>query len=221
MWSILALGLVEKTINRVIDLDAITRVQCNQLQGKLLRIVIDMPQLSLDVHFDDGKIRLEPTATGQSEKKSIFEQRPYEQAQYSQVATTTLHTQNLVALFKLLLSDEQNVGNIPVQGDYQLLIKLKRILQQTELDLASHLTPFMGASVAHELGKLQRIPKKLWQQSQNTAFAIQDYLKEDSGLFAPRWQMEQIAQQTRQLNQEIDRLEAKLQQLKSQVELQS
>lgn len=221
MWSILALGLVEKTINRVIDLDAITRVQCNQLQGKLLRVVIDMPQLSLDVHFDDGKIRLEPTATGQSEKKSIFEQRPYEQAQYSQVATTTLHTQNLVALFKLLLSDEQNVGNIPVQGDYQLLIKLKQIMQQTELDLASHLTPFMGASVAHELGKLQRIPKKLWQQSQNTAFAIQDYLKEDSGLFAPRWQMEQIAQQTRQLNQEIDRLEAKLQQLKSQVEAKS
>lgn len=221
MWSILALGLAEKTINRVIDLDAITRVQCNQLQGKLLRIVIDMPQLSLDVHFDDGKIRLEPTATGQSEQKSIFEQRPYEQAQHSQSATTTLHVENIVALCKLLLSDDEQIGNIPVQGDYQLLIKLKHIMQQTELDLASHLTPFVGASVAHELGKLQRIPKKLWQQSQNTAFAVQDYLKEDSGLFAPRWQMEQIAQQTRQLNQEIDRLEAKLQQLKSQVESQS
>lgn len=221
MWSILALGFAEKTANRIIDLDAITREQLNELQGNLLRIVIDVPQLSVDVHFDDGKIRFEPTATGQTEQKSIFEQRPYEQAQYSQVATTTLHTQNLVALFKLLLSDEQNVGNIPVQGDYQLLIKLKRILQQTELDLAGHLTPFMGASVAHELGKIQHLPKTLWQQSQNGAFAFKDYLKEDSGLFAPRWQMEQIAQQTRQLNQEIDRLEAKLQQLKSQVEAKS
>lgn len=216
MLSILALGFFEKTLNRIIDLDSITREQLNQLQGQLLRIIIDVPCLSIDVYFDINQLHLEPTATGQSESKSLFEQRPYEQAQYSQTATTTLHVANVVELIKLLVNEQQ--GNIPVQGDYRLLMQLKNIIQQTELDLASHLMPFVGATLAHEIGKIQHIPQKLWQQSQNGAFAIQDYLKEDSGLFAPRWQMDDIAQQTRQLNQDIDRLEAKFQQLKQQIE---
>ena len=49
MWSILALGAIERCIHHFIDLDAITRIQLNRLQGKLLRVVIDSPQLSVDV----------------------------------------------------------------------------------------------------------------------------------------------------------------------------
>ena len=47
-------------------------------------------------------------------------------------------------------------------------------------------------------------------------FFVEDALKEDSGLFAPRWQMDDLNRETRQLNQEIDRLAAKLQQLNAQ-----
>lgn len=42
-------GAVERIIHQVIDLDAITRIQLNQLQGQLLRVVINHPQLSVDV----------------------------------------------------------------------------------------------------------------------------------------------------------------------------
>jgi ubiquinone biosynthesis protein UbiJ len=55
MWSILALGAVERIIHHVIDLDAITRIQLNQLQGKMLRVVIDSPQLSVDVSLTKKK----------------------------------------------------------------------------------------------------------------------------------------------------------------------
>lgn len=58
MWSILALGAVERLIHHVIDLDAITRIQLNQLQGKMLRVVLDSPQLSVDVFFDQDKFAL-------------------------------------------------------------------------------------------------------------------------------------------------------------------
>ncbi|MCP5876982.1 hypothetical protein NL390_31470, partial [Klebsiella pneumoniae] len=60
MWSILALGAVERIIHHLIDLDALTRIQLNQLQGKMLRVIIDSPQLSVDVFFDQEKVRLEP-----------------------------------------------------------------------------------------------------------------------------------------------------------------
>ena len=38
MWSILALGAAERLIHHVIDLDAISRIQLNKLQGKMLRV---------------------------------------------------------------------------------------------------------------------------------------------------------------------------------------
>lgn len=205
MLAILALGMMEKTINRIINLDMIMRTQLNQLDGQSLRIKIDAPPISVDVHFDVDKIRLEPSPTA-----SPFEPRA---EQSKMLPTTTLHVANVVALLKLLLIDEQNIGNIPVQGDYRLLMQLKTIVQQSELDIASALTPYVGATMAYELGKIQQFPKMMWQHAQNQAYIVQDYLKEDSGLFAPRWQMNDLQHDTRQLHQEIDRLEAKIKKL--------
>ncbi|MGN5763397.1 ubiquinone biosynthesis accessory factor UbiJ [Acinetobacter calcoaceticus] len=217
MWSILALGAVERIIHHVIDLDAITRMQLNQLQGQLLRVVIDSPQLSVDVFFDENRVRLEPTVTGQSQTPSIFEQRPFDPQQTLKDATATLHVENTVELLKLLLSDMDQIGNIPLQGDYHLLQDIQRIMQQAEPDLAAHLSPWIGPQLAHELGKVQLAPKQLKRSLQSHLFFVEDALKEDSGLFAPRWQMDDLNRETRQLNQEIDRLQAKLQQLNTQV----
>ena len=218
MWSILALGAVEKLIHHIIDLDAITRIQLNQLHGKMLRVVLDSPQLSVDVFFDDNKVRLEPTATGHSEQPSIFEQRPFDQAQNISPATATLHVKNVVQLLKLLLSDE--VGNIPLQGDYHLLQDIQRIMQQAEPDLAAHLSPWIGPALAHEIGKIQLAPKHLKRSLESYLFFAEDALKEDTGLFAPRWQMDDLQQDTRIFNQNLDRAEAKIQQLQAQLDAQ-
>ncbi|EPF75487.1 hypothetical protein GCM10025882_13450 [Acinetobacter gyllenbergii] len=217
MWSILALGAVERIIHHVIDLDAITRIQLNQLQGQLLRVVIDSPQLSVDVFFDENRVRLEPTVTGQSQSASLFEQRPFDSQTKITDATATLHVENGVELVKLLLSDMDQIGNIPLQGDYHLLQDIQRIMQQAEPDLAAHLSPWIGPQLAHELGKIQLAPTQLKRSLQSHLFFVEDALKEDSGLFAPRWQMDDLNRETRQLNQEVDRLEAKLQQLQAQL----
>lgn len=218
MWSILALGAVERLIHHMIDLDAITRIQLNELKGKMLRVVLDSPQLSVDVFFDDNKVRLEPTATGHSEQPSIFEQRPFDQAQNISPATATLHVKNVVQLLKLLLSDE--VGNIPLQGDYHLLQDIQRIMQQAEPDLAAHLSPWIGPALAHEIGKIQLAPKHLKRSLHSHLFFAEDALKEDSGLFAPRWQMDDLQQDTRIFQQNLDRAEAKIRQLQAQLDAQ-
>jgi len=217
MWSILALGAVERIIHHVIDLDAIARIQLNQLQGQLLRVVIDSPQLSVDVFFDENRVRLEPTVTGQGQTPSLFEQRPFDPQSKITTATATLHVENTVELVKLLLSDMDQIGNIPLQGDYHLLQDIQKIMQQAEPDLAAHLSPWIGPQLAHELGKVQLAPKQLRRSLESHLFFVEDALKEDSGLFAPRWQMDDLNRETRQLNQEIDRLEAKLQQLNAQL----
>ncbi|MFN4188980.1 MAG: SCP2 domain-containing protein [Acinetobacter johnsonii] len=218
MWSILALGAVERLIHHVINLDAITRIQLNELQGKMLRVVIASPQLSVDVFFDQAKVRLEPTVTGHSETASIFEQRPFDQTQSHTAATATLTVANVVELLKLLLADD--VGNIPLQGDYHLLQDIQRIMQHAEPDLAAHLSPWIGPSLAHELAKIQLAPKHIKQALQSHLFFAEDALKEDSGLFAPRWQMDDLHQDTRIFNQNLDRAEAKIQQLQAQIDTQ-
>ena len=218
MWSILALGAIERLIHHVINLDAITRIQLNELQGKMLRVVIASPQLSVDVFFDQAKVRLEPTVTGHSETASIFEQRPFDQAQSHTPATATLMVANVVELLKLLLADD--VGNIPLQGDYHLLQDIQRIMQHAEPDLAAHLNPWIGPSLAHELAKIQLAPKHIKQTLQSHLFFVEDALKEDSGLFAPRWQMDDLHQNTRIFNQNLDRAEAKIQQLQAQIDTQ-
>jgi len=218
MWSILALGAIERLIHHVINLDAITRIQLNELQGKMLRVVIASPQLSVDVFFDQAKVRLEPTVTGHSETASIFEQRPFDQTQSHTAATATLTVANVVELLKLLLADD--VGNIPLQGDYHLLQDIQRIMQQAEPDLAAHLSPWIGPSLAHELAKIQLAPKHIKQALQSHFFFAEDALKEDSGLFAPRWQMDDLHQDTRIFNQNLDRAEAKIQQLQVQIDTQ-
>ncbi|EOR04297.1 ubiquinone biosynthesis accessory factor UbiJ [Acinetobacter tandoii] len=217
MWSILALGAVERLIHHVIDLDAITRIQLNQLQGKMLRVVLDSPQLSVDVFFDQDKVRLEPTVTGQAERPSIFEQRPFDPQQTTTAATATLQVKNVVELLKLFLAED--VGTIPVQGDYHLLQDIQRIMQQAEPDLATHLSPWIGPALAHELGKIQLAPKHLKRSLQSHLFFAEDALKEDSGLFAARWQMDDLQQDTRLLNQNLDRAEAKIQQLQRQIDV--
>jgi ubiquinone biosynthesis protein UbiJ len=216
MWSILALGAVERLIHHVIDLDAITRIQLNQLQGKMLRVVLESPQLSVDVFFDQDKVRLEPSVTGQAERPSIFEQRPFDPQQTFTVATATLQVKNVVELLKLFLAED--VGTIPVQGDYHLLQDIQRIMQQAEPDLAAHLSPWIGPALAHELGKIQLAPKHLKRSLQSHLFFAEDALKEDSGLFAARWQMDDLQQDTRLLNQNLDRAEAKIQQLQCQID---
>lgn len=213
MWSILALGAVERFINHGINLDAITRIQFNQLQGKLLRVVMDAPQLSVDVFFDEHKVRLEPTVTGKSETPSVFEQRPFDQSHTISEATATLHVKNVVELVKLFIADE--IGNIPLQGDYHLLQDIQKIIQQAEPDLASHLSPWIGPALAHEIAKIQFAPQHLKRSLQSHLFFAEDFLKEDSGIFAPRWQMDDLQHDTRLLNQNIDRIEAKIQQLQA------
>ena len=211
MWSILALGAIERFIHHLVDLDALTRIQFNQLEGQLMRVVIDTPQLSVDVFFDAHKIRLEPTVTGHSETPSIFEQRPFDQVTPIAEANATLHVSTVIDLLKLLFKED--VGNIPVQGDYHLLQKIQNIIQQAEPDLAAQLSHWLGPTLSHQIGKLQLLPKQLKRSAQSHLFFVEDFLKEDSDLFAPRWQMDDLQQDTRQLNQELDRLEAKIQRL--------
>ncbi len=222
MLAVLALGTAESLLNRWIDLDAATRQQLNALSGKLLRVVIDAPQLSVDVWFDDNKIRINPTALGMANHQpSIFEQRPYDPAYAPEQAHLTLHVVNMVDLAKLMSAKAGETGNIPIHGDMSILQQLQRILAQSQPDLASQLSPWIGAIAAKQISDILAIGKKtILQTSQSMASHAQDAITEDSQLLAARWQMDQFKNNMRHLRQDIERAQAKVKTLQQQLQQQ-
>ena len=119
--------------------------------------------------------------TGHSQTPSIFEhdgsslQDTMSKIKL-QMPQPPLHVANVVELVKLLLSDMDQIGNIPLQGDYHLLQDIQRIMQQAEPDLAAHLLRGLVLSW-HELGKIQLAPKQLKRSLQSHLFFVEDALK--------------------------------------------
>lgn len=222
IWSILTLGSVQSIINRIIDLGPIARQQFNALAGQTLRIVVDAPILSVDVIFDVNKIYLEATPLGQKQSKSwfrIFNQNEYHQDLTITPATTVIHTKNIIELLKLFLGSSEKLGNIPMQGDYHLLLTLNNIISSLNIDIAASLHPWIGANLAYEISRLQSLSKHGKKMLKSTEFVLMEYIKEDSGLFASPYQLETVQIQHRQIQQELDRLEARIKQLQEKIEI--
>jgi ubiquinone biosynthesis protein UbiJ len=225
MITTLALAAFERLLNDWIDLDAATRFGFDQLAGKLnkpsdkvLRIVIDTPNLSVDVLFDQGCVRLSPTALGQAETKtlSIFEQRPYDKKLAPITATTTLHVPHLIALAKLVGAKAGDTGNIPIQGDMSLLQSLQKIIENAEPDIAGKLAPLIGDMPAQQISQFLKQGQDAIKQSSKTLIAnSEEWIKEDSAFFAPRWQAENFAENIQDIHSDVERLQARVARLQA------
>ena len=227
MIATLALAAFERLLNDWIDLDAATRLGFDQLaqpQAKLLRVVIDSPRLSVDVTLDQGRVRLAPTALGQADKPqyTVFEQRPYDKALSPVAATTTLHVPHLVALAKLVGAEAGSTGNIPLQGDMSLLQNLQKILAQAEPDIAGALAPLLGDSAAQTIGGLINQGRKaILQTAQTFRTNSEEWVSQDSQLFAAGWQHERFTEGLQDVNNDVERLQARVARLqRSQQEQQ-
>lgn len=226
MITTLALAAFERLLNDWIDLDAATRLSFDQLAGdlgkpsdKLLRIVIDAPNLSVDVLFDQGRVRLAPTALGQADSHtpSVFEQRPYDKKLAPISATTTLHVPHLVALAKLVGAKAGETGNIPIQGDMSLLQTLQKIMAQAEPDIAGKLVPLIGDMPAEQIGRFLKHGQNALKQTSKTFMAnSEEWIKEDSRLFAPRWQAENFADNIQDMQSDVERLQARIARLQAE-----
>lgn len=135
MISVLALGLVERVINSTLDCNPINQAQLTVLSGKTLRVIIDEPNLSLDVLFCDDHVRFEPVSQSPFEPQGGIIHEP----------DCTLH----VATPQQLLSLMQNpAGNLPIKGDYKVLMQIKTLVQNFHPDLLDHLENIIGKSAS-------------------------------------------------------------------------
>jgi len=216
MLATLALGAFESVTNEWIDLDAATRQGFNQLQGKLLRVVIDTPHLSVDILFDQDRIRLSPTPVGMDDQpaNSLFEQRVCDLKFAPSRANTTLHVPHLIALARLFGATPGTTGNLPVQGELAVLQQVQQVMAQAEPDISAKLAPWIGDGLAHQLAQLLSQGKQTFTQTGQRLFEhAEAQIKQENTLLAPRWQAERFIDGVRDLRNDIERLQARMRQL--------
>ena len=223
MLTVLLLASAEKLINIAIASDEITKVGLAPLAGKVLRLNMGLPEVHLDVLFTHERLRFEPVTT-----ESVFE--PSGQMNERQKASMerarlghsrpdcTITVDNPAQLLNLMRGAE---GNLPIEGDYKVLMQLKQLVAGFDPDVAGQLEPVIGKPMASQLHLLISHLKGSWRHSATRAFDdVSDWANDVAGNSTPDptevAEAHDLKQQLLKLRADVEREEAKLAAIKEE-----
>lgn len=219
MLTVLLLAGAEKLINVALMSDEITQAGLEPLVGKVLRLNMAMPELHLDVIFNHKRLRFEPVTT-----PSVFEPRggdPLDEREQADMEMARLgHSQpdciitvdNPAQLLNLLREPK---GNLPIEGDYKVLMQLKQLVAGFDPDIAGQLEPLIGKSMASQLQLLITQLKWGLRHSGKRVFDdVTDWANDIAGTSEPdpidKAEVNDLKQQLLKLRADVEREQAKL-----------
>ena len=228
MLTVLLLAGAEKLINMAIGSDEITKAGLAPLSGKVLRLNMAMPELQCDILFNHEHVRFEHVTTNHvfeaQSDTNHFDNDEGKQASktsarigYS-VPDCTLTVDNPAQLLNLMRSAE---GNLPIAGDYKVLMQIKQLVAGFDPDIAGHLEPLIGKPMASQLQLLISQLKRSFGENAKRAFGdVSDWANEIAGSGAPnpedKAQSNELKQQLLTLRADVEREEARLQAIKAE-----
>ena len=219
MLTVLLLAGAEKLINVALMSDEIPQAGLEPLAGKVLRLNMAMPELHLDVIFNHKRLRFEPVTT-----PSVFEPRggdPLDEREQADMEMARLgHSQpdciitvdNPAQLLNLLREPK---GNLPIEGDYKVLMQLKQLVAGFDPDIAGQLEPLIGKPMASQLQLLITQLKWGLRHSGKRVFDdVTDWANDIAGTSEPdpidKAEVNDLKQQLLKLRADVEREQAKL-----------
>lgn len=223
MLTVLLLAGAEKLINFAIASDEITKSGLAPLAGKVLRLNVGAPDINLDILFTDERLRFEPVTID-----SVFE--PSGQMNERQKASMerarmghsrpdcSITVDNPAQLLNLMRGTE---GNLPISGDYKVLMQLKQLVAGFDPNVAGQLEPFIGKPMASQLHLLISQLKGSWRHSAKQAFDdVSDWANDVAGNSltdpAEMTEVNDLKQQLLKLRADVEREEARLAAIKDE-----
>lgn len=223
MLTVLLLAGAEKLINFAIASDEITKAGLAPLAGKVLRLNMAVPDIDLDILFTHERLRFEPVTT-----ESVFE--PSGQMDERQKASMerarmghsrpdcVISVDNPAQLLNLMRGAE---GNLPIAGDYKVLMQLKQLVAGFDPDVAAQLEPFIGKPMASQLHLLISQLKGSWRHGAKRAFDdVSEWANDVAGNRAADpievAEVNDLKQQLLKLRSDIEREEARLAAIKNE-----
>lgn len=203
MLLVLALASLEKLINTAIASDNITQEQLGNLSGKILRLIMREPALNMDVVFCDDHLRFEPVSQSPFEPQGgLISVQP----------DCTLKLDNIKHLLGII---RQPGGNLPIEGDYRILMQLQAMLDGFEPQILDRLEMVLGRNLSSHLHfvsqELQPWINPLGQLVKNTFDQLLDGCQTD--------QSTKLDEELFDKKQELLRLQADIERHKARLDL--
>lgn len=188
---------VGRAINRVLQTDPLAFADLKKLAGKSVLIEIVPLTTALYLSLTPHGVQL---AAHQQETASIkIRGKAWALMKFLK---STDHTQ--------LLMDE----HVSLQGEIDVLLKLKQLAAKTQLDLEGLIATYIGDNAANRLGLLsKRVAQHAKASYRSVKTSTTLYLQEESQWLPTPFEVEQFIQDIQQLRQDMDRLQARIQRL--------
>lgn len=222
MLTVLFLAIVEKLINLAIASDEVTQAGLAPLAGKVLRLNIATPELYLDVLFNHKRLRFEPVTTlnrlnphgvdvHQHQRQSTQANANPSGIRHSN-PDCIISVKNPAELLNLMRSAE---GNLPIAGDYKILMQLKQLVGGFDPDIAGQLEPLVGKPMARQLQMLISQLKGSMRLSAKQALDdVSDWANDVAGNATPdpsqTAESNALKQQLLKLRADVEREQARL-----------
>lgn len=192
---------LETAINRALALDTTSPQRLKRLQGRLLRVDLEGLGIELFLTFEYGSVLV-----------SVNSER----------AADTVISGSPIALFMMAAPDEVGEwgladSGVRIQGDANLARDLGNVFSQMDLDWEGPLNAILGDTLGFQLASgLRQGLAAAKTAAQSTAGQVQDFLRREQGPVVAKPEMREFSRDVRQLNQQLDRLEKRLQQLEGE-----
>ena len=206
MFTVLLLAGIEKVVNLAIATDSITQAGLQPLSGKVLRLVMAEPAIEFDTIFNDDHIRFEPV------KVDVFEPKG---SDVVSKPDCIVKVDNPVHLLNLM-GDPQ--GNLPIEGDYKVLMQVKQLVAGFDPDIIGKLQPLIGLPMASQLSNLLANLKGTIAAPAKEMFADIANIREwkTNGASTDANAGNELKQQLLKLRADIEREQARLDAIKQQ-----
>lgn len=188
------ISLLEHALSRYLALDPETLKRLSTLTGKSIKVELTDYPLAF---------YLFPNTEGIQIKK-----------QYSGTVDAEIRG-SLFTFFRIRIADEQTTTQLArqlkIKGDVHLAQTLSQIMQNIEIDWEEPISHYTGDIIAHQIGTAARGFKRWIRGSkQSLQKNVTEYLQEESHQLPPREEIEDFFTEVSQLQQALDRLEARL-----------
>lgn len=199
-----SLKALEKAINHGLALDPASYAKLAALKGKRLEIIVAPLGINFFICFEDSQLKLLDSYEGQAD--TIIHSNPL----------------GLIRLSLLPASKARSLFNdkIRLSGDIELGQQVKKLFDELDIDWEEHLAHFTGDVVAHQLGSLFRQGLSFKNQlSDSLRSNMRDYLQEECRVFPPREELDDFFHDIDKLSQDVERLQAHINQLMNAYEI--
>ena len=206
MFTVLLLAGLEKVINTALVVDPITQAGLQSLSGKTMRLVMKEPALEFDTIFNDDHIRFEPMTVDVFEPKgSAVVSKP----------DCIVTVDNPAHLLHMMGEPE---GNLPIKGDYKVLMQVKQLMAGFDADIIGKLQPIIGVPLASQLHQWLDGIKQVVATPAKQVFAdiveIADWQVKPNGQGYD--ERDDLKQQLLKLRADIEREQARLDAIKAE-----